>query len=271
MKRISNLISTSAKGLTIAALIAGVAFVQPVAAADCTAINTIANNGTSAINTKLGAMSSDFTGRLTTITTNLDVVDKKITEARATAATNFDTKISDLKSTQDISDTQLAAIEQYKTDMLAAEKTRETAVDAARATYRAGLVDAVKSYQDSLTGSANTFKSTAASYFQWAKDQCAADKNQTTIRTWLKGYIATTKSTFAGARGTDTTKAKISELAQTRNQAIADANKAFTDAATGYAATLATALNAVQNTAPTDTTQDTAPVVDESTDGTTGP
>jgi hypothetical protein len=253
MNQVSKLINNSGKVVVLAALIAGVAIVQPAAAAGCGNATTLISQSVTNISSKTSAMSGDFSARLTKIGTDIDALDKKISDARAAATTAFEGKITDLESTENLSADQKTAIEQYKTDMETAEKTRETAVDAARTTYRSGLSDALKTYQANITSAAGAFKDTMSSLSSYANKNCGASGKSDSWYTQTIAYVKTdttkAKATYAAARATNSVNGTVATLKSTRDQAIAAANQAFTDTSKQATTTLSTALGATQNTA----------------------
>lgn len=255
MKRISNIVSNTGKALTIAVLLASVVIVQPAAAAGCATISATASSSMTAINGKLGAMSTNFSERLNAINANVGDLDKKITDTRTQVTADFEAKITELLATEGLSDAQTTAITQFKTDVQTAEATRVAAVDQARATYKTALADAVKGYQDSTLNGANTYKSRLDYLLNtYAKGECAKGKGDTynaQVIAYTKADATKARAAFASVRGTNDLKNKITQAKDTRNQAITAANQAFGESVAQYTSTLATALNA----SATDTTQ----------------
>lgn len=191
-----------------------------------------------AVATKITAMQTDFSGRISSIENRQQTNDPKVEAARVKAQTDFDAKIQALLGRSGLTDAQKTAITTFQSSVKQAEKTREDAVDAARTTYRNALMEAVGTHQNNLVAAANTFKQAVANSFNEAETTGCDDATMATLR----NQVREARTTFAASRSADKVTAEIKTLMQVRNQAIKDANTAFSKAVSGYAATLKQSL-----------------------------
>lgn len=204
----------------------------------CSTLSTAQTNYQTAASKRLETMNDDFAKRLSAISDRSTTIDPKVQDARDAAATKFNDAIATLKAQPDLTTAQQKAIDTYVTQMQAAEKTREGAVDAARSVYRAELIEVVQQHQTTLSAAVTTFQSSVSTAFTTAIGNCA-DAN---AKTTLKSDLTTAKETFASARESSKVTEQIKQLMETRNAAIKDADVTFAKQAASYSAALATVL-----------------------------
>ena len=206
--------------------------------ASCTRIATLGNNTNTTIAGHAATMYADFANRLSGIANRDTVIDQKVTTSRTTSAGNFNTKISNLEAKTGFTVTQEMAIKTFATNMQTAEKTRETAVDAARASYRINLINLVKTHQAALRTATTTYQATVTAAFATASSQCSDGTASAT----LKATVKAARDTFKTARADTKITTEIKALITTRNTAIESANADFKKAVATYKATLSAVL-----------------------------
>jgi hypothetical protein len=204
----------------------------------CSTFSTAQTNYQTAATKRLEAMNEDFAKRLSAINDRSSTIDPKVQAARDAATAKFNDAIATLKAQPDLTAVQQKAIDTYATQMQAAEKTRESAVDAARSAYRTELIKVVQQHQAALSIAVAAFQSSVSTAFTTAISNCA-DAN---AKTALKTDIASAKTTFASARESSIVTGQISQLMQARNTAIKNADATFAKAVASYSAALATVL-----------------------------
>lgn len=209
----------------------------------CTRIATLGSTNEATIESKKAAMQTDFANRLTKITSERTQVDQKVATFRVNLAKTFDDKVVKLEAQKNLSDTQKAAIETFKTDMTTAEATREKAVDSARQTYREGLLQAINDRQTALASAVNAFQTSVTDAFSTAASNCSDAGAMQTLKTTVKSA----RETLQGTRNDNKVGSTVSQLAATRNASIKAADQAFAQSAASYGKTLATALAATTN------------------------
>lgn len=209
----------------------------------CTRITTLGSTNEATIGSKKAAMQADFANRLTKITSEKSQVDQKVTTFRANLAKTFNDKVAKLEAQKNLSATQKAAIETFKTDMTTAEATREKAVDAARQTYREGLFQAINDRQVALTSAVEAFQAAVTDAFSTAASNCSDTGAMQTLKTTVKSA----RETLQTARSNNKVGSTVSQLAATRNASIKAADQAFAQSAASYGKTLAAALAANTN------------------------
>lgn len=217
----------------------------------CTTLSTAQANHTASATKRLATMNDDFAKRIATINNRDTTVDPKVAAARAAAGVKFDESIAKLRAQSDLTTVQKKAIDTYESQMKAAEKVRETAVDAARTSYRTSLVGVVQQHQAALSAAATTFQSSVSTAFTTAIANCTS----ATAKSVLKNSIASAKATFTTARESAKVSEQIKQLIQTRNTAIKTADTTFAKEAGTYSATLAAVLGVTVSPSPDATTQ----------------
>jgi len=204
----------------------------------CVRIKTLATANEAKMNERLSTMQLDFQKRLTNIASRHDTVDQKATVFRAERSDKFDTKVAVLRNKADLTEAQLAAIDEFETAIKTAEATRETAVDTARATYREALDKVVAEHQATLSDAAIVFQKAVKAAFTTAQANCG----DTATVASLRASIKTARDSFQLTRKTEAVKSTIKQLADTRHQAVQTADAAFKKSVADAAATLKTAL-----------------------------
>lgn len=212
----------------------------------CTTLPATQTNYQAAATKRLATMNDDFAKRISNITNRDKTVDPKIDAARAAAATKFDEAIVKLNAQSGLTTAQTKAITTYESQTKAAEKIREEAVDAARATYRTSLVGVVQQHQAALSTAATTFQSAVSTAFTTAIANCTS----TTAKSTLKATIASAKATFATARQSAKVTDQIKQLMQTRDTVIKTADETFAKTAATYSATLSAVLDVTASPTP---------------------
>lgn len=247
MKTISKLITGSGVGIIafamVIALPVGAISVSRVPTNQstterCARVKTLAEASKAKLSERLSAMQLDFQKRLANISSRQDTVDQKATTFRAERNDKFDAKVAELGNKADITEAQLAAIDEFSKDIHAAELTRETAVDAARATYRQALNQAVTEHQTKLLGAATSFQAAVNTAFTTAQSTCSDTGSLATLKTSVK----TARESFQTTRKTEVAKATIKQLAETRRSTVETANATFRKSITTSAETLKSIL-----------------------------
>lgn len=207
----------------------------------CLHITTLQSTNETNVATKKATMQSDFAARLAKVTTDESQTDQKVATYRANLVSNFDAKVAKLDTQKGITTAQTAAVATYKASMLAAETTRENSVDTARHTYRADLSAAISGRQTALTDAVNSFQSGMTSAFATAVNTCGTDSSAlTTLRASIKAARQDMQTTMADNKIATT----IQQDAATRKAAVQTADQAFVQAAKGFSQTLVQALGA---------------------------
>lgn len=207
----------------------------------CTHIVTLAESSKTTLGTHLTEMQSDFSSRLSHISSDESGVDQKVAAARATATANFEAKIKALEGQSGLTAAQMQAIETFQTNVLQAKTTREAAVDTARAAYRTGLQNLVATHQATLEAAVVTYQTAVDDAFATAEAHCGDGTAVANLKTTVKAA----REDLTHARQSDqTTGAAIKQLAATRNSAIKTADTAFKAAISSDADTLANSLKA---------------------------
>lgn len=209
-------------------------------AAVCTRIASLKNNSENEASSKVARMQADFTSRLAKIASDEQSADQKVAAFRLEKKTKFEAQIQTMKSKANLTDAQKTAIDAFKATMETAEIKREQAVDAARATFRIALKEAVTSNQQKLLTAANTYQNTIAAAFATASTNCTADGALIT----LKNAVKSARENMVKSRESNELGQTIKQLAQTRNTSIKAANDEFKTTANEAVQTLATALGA---------------------------
>ena len=228
-------VSTSTQTMAIEAVIN---HTEKATTEACSRISKLASTSDATVTAHAASMKTDFANRISNLTSKHADVDQKASAARASIAVKFEAKITELKQIANLTTVQLTAIDTYATNMKAAELTRETAVDAARSTYRIAIAAAVNSHQQSLIDAAAVFEATTSKALATAKTDCGKGTAMDT----LKQTVKVARQTLETARKSSSAGDAIKLLAETRNAAVKAANDAFSQSATGYKTTLTTAL-----------------------------
>jgi hypothetical protein len=214
--------------------------------AACLRVASLKNTGEMNVAARIAGMSTGFETRLATLTANQQEVDQKIQDSRMTVTTKFTDKVAELAGKPGLTDSQKAAIETYKTNMLDAEAIRETAVDAARAAYRTALLDKISAHQTALGTAATDFQVDISTAFQAASETCGDDSVMQTLRTTVKAARAAFQKSLDSSR----VRSDIQQLAATRRAAVKTANDAFKQSATDLSHNLAEALKTTSTSQP---------------------
>lgn len=212
--------------------------------AACTRIATLGDTSSATIAGHIVTMNSDFAARINTIASRETGVDASIATARTTSAESFDTKVAHLSAIAGLTPAQKIAVTTFSDNMHNAETARETAVDAARATYRTGLTAAVNTHQTNLAAATTAYQTAVASAFTTAETNCGDGTATATLKT----AITSAKATFKTSRDDANVTTNIKALMTTRNTAIASADADFVTAAAGYTKTLVAALETTTST-----------------------
>jgi hypothetical protein len=211
--------------------------------ATCTRISAMETTTQANMTTHMTAMQTDFTARLSSISSNESAIDQKIEALRTTARNEFAARIQTLESQSGLTQVQLQAINTYSLNMGLAATTRETTIDNARDTYRTALSSEVQQHQQLLADGATAYQTSINSAFSNAKASCATDN--TTMAT-LREAIKTARQTLTTTRQAGDTTNGIKELATTRNNAIKTANETFAATAKTHTDTLISALKVTE-------------------------
>lgn len=192
------------------------------------------------IDTKISAMQTDFAARLAAIGVKQESVDLKAADFRSNRVKKLNDKIATFESNHTLTDAQKDAVNTYKNNVLAAEQTRQQAVDAARQTYRTTLRSAITERQDALTAATSKFRSSVNAAFTNAISAC--DGSGAAVQQTLRSEIKTARQTLKS----DRTEAKVGETirqaAATRRADIQAADKTFRQSVAEFSKTLALAL-----------------------------
>jgi predicted component of viral defense system (DUF524 family) len=210
----------------------------------CVRLDNLGSTSKSTLVTHVNNLQAGFDARLTKIASDAATINQKITTAREKAANTFQERIQALEEKKGLTETQIAAIETFKTSVQQAEQVRQDTVDAARNTYQTGLTDAVTTNQERLVQAANAYQVAADEAFQTASANCGNGEASSN----LKSQISAARQVLTQARNTDQLRAQIQELIQVRNDAIKAANDAFRAALATYKADLVAVLTADSET-----------------------
>jgi hypothetical protein len=267
MKTISNMLKTML--LSSLSLMLGIFIITPAFAIDstsktggtkpqeaanvCARILTLSTSSKDTISSKQGELQTDFSKRLTNVSSHQGEVDSKVITFRTNAAATFEDKIKSLEAESGLTDVQKAAIETYKTSVQSANSTREVAVDSARSAYRTGLATVIAKQQQTLSTASTTYQLTVDAAFTAAVGGCTAS-NGATVMSTLKTAIKSARMTLEATRTPDATKAAIQQLAATRDASIKAANSAFHTTLTGLTAALKAALGVSTTASTSDST-----------------
>lgn len=206
----------------------------------CTRLDNLGNSSIATISTHVTNLQAGFEARLSKISSNESSINQRITTAREKASSAFQERIQAMESKEGLTDTQIAAIETFKTNVEQAQQIRQTAVDSARSTYRTGLIDVVSANQQQIVQAANEYKVAAEAAFQNASENCANGEATSN----LKAEIAAARQILTSARNGEELQAQIQQLRTTRNEAIKAANDAFKTSLATYKADLVATLTA---------------------------
>jgi len=204
----------------------------------CTKLKTLAEANEAKMSERLSAMQLDFQKRLTSVSSRHDMVDQKATTFRAERSDRFEAKVAALRNKDGLTDAQLAAIDEFEVTIKTAEKTRETAVDTARATYREALDQVIAEHQGTLLDAATVFQKAVKAALTTAQANCG----DTSATVSLRASIKTARDSFQSTRKTDAIKTTIKQLAETRREAVQAANTEFKTSVTTAASALKMAL-----------------------------
>lgn len=193
----------------------------------CTRIDSAISMYQSRITDRRSTLTTNFATRLSKITDRKTTIEERVVAARQTAATVFEEKITKLKAIEGLSEDQLTAIETFHTAMLAAQSTRQSAVDQARADYQNGLQTIMSDRQDELSAAVLAYNTAVDTAFSTAKANCSSAGAFVTLRSDLKSAKNELNSVRTETKSTDELKA----LTETRNTAIQLANSTFADTA----------------------------------------
>lgn len=204
----------------------------------CDRIETVTSGINSRVSERRDTLRTNYTNRLTNLAATVTNIEDRLGVARQQVATSFEERITTLKNIEGLSDEQLAAIDTFQTDMIAADEVRQTTVDSARTDYRAALREIVSDRQDALAEAAATYSTALDAALKKAESNCSSASALTTLR----ADINAARNTFNEARQSTEVKEQLAELMQERNTAIKDANDAFRETAKQLSATLQSAL-----------------------------
>jgi hypothetical protein len=200
----------------------------------CNRITTLKNNSEKTIDTQLSNLETVFANQLSKITEKEATNDQKITTTRTAAKNQFEEKIQTILAQTGLTESQIQAINDYKNNIQTANVTRQSAVDAARSEYRTALSNTVSAQQQILTQSVKNYKTAVSTAFNNANTNCSQAGSSAELRLSVK----TARESLTAARETSKSAAAIKQLSETRNTAIKQADKIFTELATEYAKTL---------------------------------
>ncbi len=223
--------------------------------ATCARITALSSSGRSSVSEKRSTLQTDFSKRLTNISTKQTGIDTKISDGRENASTKFNEKIASLEAQTGLTGAQKDAIATFKAGVAEAITVRKTSVDDARSAYRTALASQISTQQQALSSAVTTYQAAVTSAFTTAVANCTADNVVTTFAS-LKAGLKTARETLTAARTPDASKDAIKALIETRNTAIKAANQTFKTTVKALAATLKSAL---QVTPEPDSTEPTQP------------
>ena len=213
----------------------------------CTKIGTLSITSKTVVAGKITAMQTDFSNRLSTLSSNQTAIDAKIAADRSAASSKFDTTITSLKAESGLTATQSTAIDTFQAGVKAAELIRTTAVDNARSTYRTGLATQIATHQQNLSTAATAYQAAVTAAFTTATTNCTDANGAATLAT-LKASIKSARDALTTARSDAKVSAAIKALAATRDASIKSADDAFTKTLATLTATLKAALATTPST-----------------------
>lgn len=211
---------------------------QNTQTAVCNRIDSLKTKSDNAASGKVEALRANFQKRLEKIVSDQQSIYAKVTAARQEKMTQFEARIQNMLSKPDLTEEQKTAIETFRNSVRTAETKREQAVDAARNTFQEELKKAVAANQQKMLTAATTYQQAVLDAFSTAKTNCANEGALATLRVSIK----TAREALTRSRESNQLGQTISQLAQTRTNAIKQANDEFKTSANGYAKTLAEAL-----------------------------
>lgn len=210
----------------------------------CARIVNLTGSNQDAIEARLQTMRSNFSTRLSQMTGDQNSRDKNIAEARTAAKEKFEQRIATLLARDNLSEDQIQAINEFRTNVVEAEATRETAVDQARQTYRSSLSNIIAAQQNSLTQAANTYQEAISNAFTEATSNC---EDGTQSLADLRTAVKNARQNLTAKRNNNQVSEDIRSIAEARRIAIQAANQAFRDSIKEYSATLNTALTSTDD------------------------
>jgi hypothetical protein len=204
----------------------------------CVRITELKTTGGATLTSRITAMNNGFETRLAAFAARHKETDQKVLDLRTDHRTKFSDKIDALANKTNLPADQKAAIETYKTEMLAAETDREKAVDEARAAYREALLGKITKHQITLRDAAAVFHDTVTTALQTASDTCDKGSALQTLRSSVK----TARTVFKEARDLSSVRDDVKGFMETRRDAVKTANEAFKEKAADLSRELAETL-----------------------------
>lgn len=174
----------------------------------------------------------------------------KLVALRAQWNNNRDAQFAKLNE-KATTDAQKLAVADFEKTTKTAISTRQVAVDAAIATFRAGVKNLIITHENGVSGDRTAFEATIKAAFDAAKNDCQNNIAAATVSTNLKNALAAARSKFKlDKQDVPKMGSDIQSLITARKQLV---DKAFVD----FKATMETARVALKKAFPADTSTTT--------------
>lgn len=194
----------------------------------CKSFDSLVNKTSTEVNKRGGSSKNEWQKRAGNIDTKRSDWAAKVAAARAEAAKKRDANFAKLDALA-TTDEQKAAVAAYKTAVLAAVATRQTAYDANFAAYFQAVDALLGTQKTNSSGDVDAFKASVAAAVAKAQTSCTAGGSADSIKTQLSADLKAARDTFKGNRTGDkaTIKAQLQALKNTRKEANKKATETF--------------------------------------------
>ncbi len=249
MNRLSRKISLGLVGLVVpfsflaVSSSASLAATTPKTSPFCTNLLVLVTKINSSVSSLEAKMATARTNRDQKVATNDTKWDQELATDRAKWTGQRQDQFTRLEA-KATTDTQKAAVKTYETTITSAIATRESANDAARATFRAGVASLIAGQRSTIDSQVGTFANAVSSAEATALSSCQATPDQgPAIRTAFQTAMKNARQAFVSDRKSDgTIGSQVKALAQTRDAAFKVNDATFVAAAKAAAAALKTAF-----------------------------
>lgn len=209
----------------------------------CMNLSTKASNVTSRLTSLKARVVTAWQNQDARLSTLESRVDTKVAADRvaATARRASEFKKLEAKAT---TDAEKVAVTNYENSVNQAVTARRVAIDAARATFRIAVKNAILARRNTLSDQTDAFIMSAGNALSIAESSCNSNGDTpAAIRHTLQVSLKTARLTFIGDRQSDgKTPAIVRQLAQTRVAAFKAADQTFQSAIKAAAQTLKAAF-----------------------------
>ena len=199
----------------------------------CTNLINETSNVTSKLNNLISNANQSWSNNDQRWNTLWQKVDTTVASDRSKADTERSQEFVKLQARAKTS-TQKTAVQTYSASVINAVTVRRAAYDAARHTFREGVLATINTRKETVTSQFSSFQGSVNSAIQTAQSSCSSTPNDgSAIRTTLQTSLKAARETFQSDRKSDTTtNSQIHELAITRNAAFKAADQTFQNSIT---------------------------------------